>query len=415
MTAETHSIEKEKVMAYLDGELAPNEAARVALHLDQCAGCAELVAELRGVSSSLLAWNIEPAPKRLGDGIFAALNKSGRNGEIKSARGKSSPNFGWKSLMQSKWTWATVGFAALCIVGFISQIQHHADEMAPRLAAREGTSTAMQTFLASDNLLEKQSQAANGRALPPPGPPPPPAEAEAPLTGPMIARTASLNLSVKGFDTARAAMERIVRAHLGYASSLNVSTEQGTPRSLDAKLAVPAAQYDSTLADLRALGRVGQEQQASEDVSSQIVDLDARIKNARETETQLAEILRSRTGKVGDVLEVEQEMARVRGEIEVMEANQKLLHTRVAFASIDLKLTEEYQAQLGGASSSVVRRIRNAFVDGFHSAEEGMLGLCVFSLDVGPSLLLWGLLLYWPARWAWRRWQKSKAQSLAST
>jgi hypothetical protein len=229
----------------------------------------------------------------------------------------------------------------------------------------------------------------------------------------MIARTATVNISVKDFNAARASLDQIVRAHQGYVSSLSVSTEQGAPRSLNAKLAIPAAQYDVTLADLRALGRVGQEQQSSEEVTSQIVDLDARLKNARETETQLAEILRARTGKVGDVLEVEKEMARVRGEIEVMEAEQKQLHERVAFASIDLNLAEEYQAQLGDAPWSAARRIRNALVDGYHSAADGLLNVCVFILNIGPSMLIWVLIFFWPARWGWRRWQKSRAQSEA--
>ena len=130
-----------------------------------------------------------------------------------------------------------------------------------------------------------------------------------------------------------------------------------------------------------------QEQQGGEEVTSQVVDLDARLKNARETETQLTEILRSRTGKIGDVLEVEKEMARVRGEIESMEADQKQLQDRIAFASIDLSLTEEYQAQLGGRPAVAGRRIQNALVDGYHAAMDGFLTVCVFLLSIGPSLL----------------------------
>jgi hypothetical protein len=411
MTAETHPIDKELVMAYLDGELKPVQAARIAIHLDLCAECRELASELRGVSSLLLAWGVEPAPKQLDDVVTAALlhaeDKIGAKSEFGLADGKSSPKFAWKRLMQSKWTWATVGFATLCIAGLVS-LRPNRQESVPRFASRGLDSLDSARSLMSSNL---QTESLEEKASAPPASPP---QAEVFSTGPMIARTASLNISIKDFDTTRAAMDRIVRAHQGYASSLNVSAEQGAPRSLDAKIAVPAAQYDATLADLRALGRVSQEQQSSEELSSQIIDQDARIKNAREAETQLAEIIRTRTGKVGDVLEVEQEMARVRGEIEVMEANQKHLHARVAFASIDLKLTEEYQAQLGGGSSFAGRQIRNALVDGYHAAGDGLLSVCVMLFSVAPSLLLWGVILLWPARWAWRRWQKSKAQSPVS-
>ena len=96
-------------------------------------------------------------------------------------------------------------------------------------------------------------------------------------------------------------------------------------------------------------------------------------------------------------------MARVREEIEQMEGEQKELNTRVSFASVNLNLTEEYQPQLNGGHSMVLLQMRNALVDGYRSAADSFVSVLVFLLSVGPSLLIWGLLLFWPARWAWRR------------
>jgi anti-sigma factor RsiW len=404
MRLETHSIDPEQVMAYLDGELVPDNAAKIAQHLEQCAACAELASELRGVSSNLLSWSVEPAPNPLNDAVLSALHQNATiAGQIGNGR-KLSSRSKWNAVMHSNWTWAMAGVVGLCVIGFIFQAQRKASVQPVDVATRLTASQAMNNVLLSEN-LEKD---ASDRRIAAPTPVPAP---EAPATGPMIARTASLNISAADFDAARTAMDRIVRAHQGYVSTLNVSTERGAPRSFDAKLAVPAPQYDATLADLRALGRVAQEQQSSEEVSAQIVDLDARLKNARETETQLAEILRERAGKVGDVLEVEKEMARVRGEIEVMAAEQKQLHDRVAFASIELNLSEEYKAQLGDSPASVTRRMRNALVDGYRAAADGFLNIFIFFLNIGPSLLVIGAVLFFPGRWAWYRWQRSRAES----
>jgi hypothetical protein len=406
MTAETHRIDKELVMAYLDGELLPERATRIANHLDQCVECRELAADLRGTSSQMLAWSVEPASKRLNDAVFEELNKGGR----REARSGAHPNVPrtllWKNLLRNRWVWATAGVVAvvLCVVaGVPVSFQKRASLLSPRpqLAMNESMATALENYKPSDQLERA------------PAPPAQRPENEPSSIGPMIARTASLNISVKDFYAARASLDRIVRGHQGYISSLNISTEKGAPQSLTGKLMIPAAQLDAALADLKALGRVEQEQQGGEEVTSQVVDLDARLKNARETETQLTDILRSRTGKIGDVLEVEKEMARVRGEIEGMEAEQKQLRIRIAFASIDLTLAEEYQAQLGVGTSTAARQIRNALVDGYHAAVDGLLSVCVFLLSVGPSLFLWSSILFWPARWAWRRWQKSRAQSEA--
>lgn len=420
MTPETHPIDPEQVMAYLDGELAAGEAARVAKHIDQCASCAQLAADLRGVSARLLAWNMEPAPLRLSDAIAEEVSGC-PNVTKEQVRRKGRLTSLWRHLLHSRPAWAFAGAGAalaLAVVIVLSFGTLNRSRERAEVASREALSytpksyedrlqsqisSAMENYRNSDQLSITTSES----------PEPAPPAAPAPETGPMIARTATLNVSVKQFDSARAAVERIVKAHHGYISTLNLSSEKGAPQSLEAKLAVPAGEYDAALADLRALGRVAQEQQSSEEVTSQVVDLDARLKNARETEAQLTEILRTRTGKVGDVLDVEREISRVRGEIESMEADQKSLRDRIAYASIGLNLSEEYQAQLGDAPSGARRELWNALVDGYHAAAGGLLKTFEFLLAVGPSLLIWAAILFWPMRWARRRWRAWRAAAIA--
>ena len=202
-------------------------------------------------------------------------------------------------------------------------------------------------------------------------------------------------------------MDRIVAAHQGYVASVTIQTPTGAAQSLAAELRIPAPQMDAALAELKALGSVEQEQQGGEEVSAQVIDLDARLKSAREEESRLAQILQTRTGKLSDVLEVEKEQARVRGEIEVMQAQQNQLAKRVSYAAISLSIDEQYQATLG-APDSLGRQLRNACVDGFHAAAAGLLGAAIFLINVGPSLLLWALILFWPARWAWRKWRPAR-------
>jgi len=88
------------------------------------------------------------------------------------------------------------------------------------------------------------------------------------------------------------------------------------------------------------------------------------------------------------------------------------LEHRVEFASIDLKLAEEYKAQLNTPAPSVLMQLRNAIVNGFRNAVESLLALVLFLAESGPSLLLWLALLGIPAWRLWRRYRR--AQSLAS-
>jgi len=222
----------------------------------------------------------------------------------------------------------------------------------------------------------------------------------------MIARTVSLSIVAKDCDASRASLDSILARHRGYAAELNVATPQSAARTLQASLRIPAAQLVAAVAELKTLGRVENENQTGEEITQQHADLVARLKNSRETEERLQDVLRTRTGKVKEVLEVEEEIARVRGEIEQMEAEQQTLEHRVDFATVDLKLTEEYKARLTTPAPSVSMQLRNASIDGFRSAFDSLLALALFFAEAGPTLLLWLLILSLPAGLVWRRYRR---------
>lgn len=137
----------------------------------------------------------------------------------------------------------------------------------------------------------------------------------------------------------------------------------------------------------------------------QHADLTARISNARETELRLKEILRTRTGKVSDVLEVEQEVSKTRGEIERMEAELEALEKRVDFGTLALTLKTEYRDRVSELSPSASKRIHNALVSGYADTRETLISLVVWLLAIGPQILLWLLVLALPAYGIWRRWR----------
>jgi negative regulator of sigma E activity len=436
MTAETHPVEREQLMAYLDGELAANEAARVAAHLTECAECQRLEADLRSVSAQMLSWNVESAPQQFNDGVHAALEAN------PSQHAAPEPWNLFRFVSQHRIRIARWTLAAACLgVATMILIKIFDEPLAKlvtdaRLNPYSNSSASSKAPVPQKKVIEMMQlpETSVGRirrgeeekrtlsAPSMPAPQPRARMAEAPHadeissiddylapTAPMIARTASLKISAKDFQSARAGVDRIIATFHGFAASMTINNAVGEPQSLNAELHFPAAQCDAALAALKSLGRVEQEQQGGEEVTAQVVDLDARLKNARETETRLQDILKTRTGKVSDVLEVENQIAETRQSIEQMEGEQKQLRDRITFSAITLDLHEEYQASLETNDPSAGRRIRNAVVDGFRAAAEGSLALLVFLLSAGPSLLLAAVILFWPIRWAWRRLRNSAA------
>jgi hypothetical protein len=228
-----------------------------------------------------------------------------------------------------------------------------------------------------------------------------------PSNGPLIVRTAGLTVVVKEFDKARVALDEILKRHHGYMGQLNVTVPSEAGRTVTATLRVPAAQLDATLAELKTLGRVEAESQDGEEVTQQYVDLQARLANAKHMEQRLTDILRQRTGKLSDVLAVEVQIGRVRGEIERMQAEKKELAKQVQFATLNATVKEDYKAPMQMAPPSTSSRFHNAAVDGYKSVVEGLVDVLLFLLSSGPSLLVWAAILFLPARWAWRKVKKN--------
>jgi hypothetical protein len=226
---------------------------------------------------------------------------------------------------------------------------------------------------------------------------------------PMIARTAQLSLVVKDFDSSQKRLQEILLRHGGYVGEMTTSAPDGAERKCSATLRVPADQLDAAIAEVKELGRVESESQSGEEVTSQYIDLQARLTNARNTEQRLTELLRRQTGKLDEVVTVEEKISEVREEIERMEAEQKNLSQRVDFGTLSVSFNEERKAQLQVLPPSVGTQFHNAAVEGYRSVVDGIVSLLLVLMSWGPSLLLWAAVLFFPARLAWRRWHRVDA------
>src|ERR1700693_1037992 len=337
---DNHPIAQEELMAYLDGELSPDRAATAASHLDHCRECQDVAADLQSVSRRLMAWPVEAPHGQITEAIAAALAEPRQ----KSARRISS---------SSIWV---IGLVAACVVALaLATITPR--WMPPRNRFGIPQPSTKRVTMQAYDLLEQSATVDSVRTQ-----------------NPMIAHTAQLTLTTREFEKARGAVEDILKRHKGYIGHLNVYAPARAGRSLDATLRVPADQLDPTLAEIKRLGRVETESQSDEEVTSQYIDLDARLTNARNTEQRLTDLLRQRTGKLADALSVELELGRVRGEIERMQAEKKSLTNRVDFATLNATVREDYQAMVPVGPFSVFARFRNAAVDGYRSTVESMIG-----------------------------------------
>lgn len=144
---------------------------------------------------------------------------------------------------------------------------------------------------------------------------------------------------------------------------------------------VPSAKYSTFVADVMKLGKVLYQAESSDDVTQQHVDMAARLENMKAEQSRLRELFK-KASKVSDMLAIEQELTRVQGEIESMQAQLSYLEDQAAMATVTIELKEPTPVV---SPSGIDWGTRTAFTDGVRAFVNTMNGLIVL---LGPALAL---------------------------
>jgi len=157
-----------------------------------------------------------------------------------------------------------------------------------------------------------------------------------------IVRTGSLELQVADVTKALTAGRDAVRALGGYiGASQQQRTDDQTVASVTYR--IPVARWDEALAALHGLGTLIAEKTDAQEVTDQIVDLDARIRNLKASETALVGYA-EKAPKVSDLLEIESRLTDTRGQIERLTAQQANLSNSAALATLTVTYGTEVVA-----------------------------------------------------------------------
>jgi len=211
-----------------------------------------------------------------------------------------------------------------------------------------------------------------------------------------IIRTGTMSIEVKDVGAAsRTARDAIVG--LGGYVGASTTSNDGEQPSAEITYRIPAAKWETALDLLRGLNglttKVVTEHTEAVEVTSQVIDLQARIANLRASETAFQGIAAKAT-KISDVLEVQAQLTQTRGEIERLTAQLKDLNDRAGYAS----LTVQYNvpilavevAQKGWDPASVFDEASASMV----SVLQGLATAAIwFAIVWLPILLIIGLVL----------------------
>lgn len=159
-----------------------------------------------------------------------------------------------------------------------------------------------------------------------------------------LIKNATLTLEARDVRQAAAQLVAATQTARGYVADTKESADELGRRTVTLQVRVPFDRFDRSVQQIEALGKIVEKQVSAEDVTEEFVDSEAKLRNLKRTELRLIAHL-DRTARLSDILLVEKELNRVRGEIEQIEGRLRFLSHRVAFSTLTVTLSEAPRPQ----------------------------------------------------------------------
>ena len=200
-----------------------------------------------------------------------------------------------------------------------------------------------------------------------------------------IIYTANLTLESKDYDAARVALDAALAEAGGYLESSDEYANSGSRRSLSLTLRVPQENYESFLAAVAATGNVTYKSQQAEDVTTQYMDIEARLDSLKEQRARLQE-LKASADNLSDLLQIESSLSDVQYQLESYQSQLDWYSRQVECCTVYLSLEEvqTYTPVEEGFGS----RIQNALREGWSGFVETVQSAAVFLVGHWPFIVV---------------------------
>jgi len=243
---------------------------------------------------------------------------------------------------------------------------------------------------------------------PPPPPPPPPAPGSAAPAG-VVERLIAYRYDYR-FETPAAATADLVAAHQSACSEAGAAQCQIVSANIydDGRGAVSASVQlraspawvtifqDGLAADIEhAGGRIQNQSQSAEDLTSEIYDIEARLEAKRVLRTRLIALLERENASVEEMVQVERELSNVQGDIEGTEARIRSMRGRVSMSALGLNYASRVEPVSPGAFDPLTSALTNVF----RELAAGLANVITFAAGFAPWLLVIVPLFWLLSRW----------------
>lgn len=209
----------------------------------------------------------------------------------------------------------------------------------------------------------------------------------------------TIDLGIETDDVGRAAARAAALAEAAGGFVARESTHGSESATLT--LRVPSARHSGIVSDLESLGEVRDRSRTAEDVTSEVVDLEARVASARRSIDRIRELLDA-ASDLSDVVRVETELARREADLDSLLQRQEQLSSLTSLATVTVTF---FQPDAAPAPNGEAIGFLSGLAGGWSAlvASARVLGAVIGAL---LPFLLAGAVVGWPAWLAWRRFRR---------
>lgn len=152
-------------------------------------------------------------------------------------------------------------------------------------------------------------------------------------TGRYIVRSASAEVIVEDVAEAAGQISRRVAALGGYIEQSNLDDDQ----SASIQVKVYENDLEPFVEQLASLGEIRTKHLSADDVTSELIDLEAKLKNLVVIRDRFRALL-NKAENIADIMEIEQQIARLQYEIDALDGRAKNLNTQARYADVKIQL-----------------------------------------------------------------------------
>ena len=201
-----------------------------------------------------------------------------------------------------------------------------------------------------------------------------------------LIKKGNLNFETDNLNKTKATIQNLVSAAKGYISKDN-EFKSHDRISNTISLRIPASKFDNIVVELsKGIEKFDSKSITISDVTEQFLDVEARLKTKKALELKYLEILK-KAKSVREILDVERELGKLRGDIEATEGRLKYLQNQISFSSLHIT----FYKKLSASKTSFVGKIIDAFKGGFESVKAFFL----FLINIWPFIIILFLVFFY--------------------